>query len=87
MSNWGESVFPPLLRAGFAGITEFNSNYHLICRGLRTRYLEECVRHGNYVDVSDPKLWEVINAIDLENISDIFPFEEEEAQDKLRMLK
>ena len=82
-----KSVFPSLLRAGTDKVAEFDSNHGLICNSLREHYLQKLVRHGNYTGVEDPKLEDDIAAIDLEKISNIFPFEEEEAQDKLRILK
>ena len=82
-----KAVFPRLLRVGAEKVAKFDSNLGLICKGLREHYLQKVVRHGNYTGVEDPKLKADIGVIDIEKISDIFPFEQEEAQDKLRMLK
>lgn len=82
-----QSVFPTLQRAGFRGITKFDTNTTLISKELRRRLTLEAVTNGNFVDSEDPNLWKAVERYNIENISDIFPFNIPDAQAPLRRLK
>ena len=80
-------IYPTLNRAGFAGVSQYNTNGALLCEYLRKHYLNLIVAKNGYENDRDPKLWEKINAISLEEISEEISFREAEAQAPMRVLR
>jgi hypothetical protein len=80
-------VYPTIERAGLQGVSTYDTNSGLLCEYLRKHYLKRVVTEGGYKDEDDPKLWDAVNAISLDEVSREISFIDVDAQTTMRILK